>query len=207
MRDLEKRGRGRPKGTTIPEDEARLVKVADAVVKDPSLRATTAIKRVLHAEGLGEAGMAAAVRRLQGKWKERHEDLRAAAARRQEARAEHVSYSGGPGLGLGLARYPGESAAEIAARIHWEATDHRAREALLQYDHLVGPAAAALRAQEEAMRYQMPHYHDVAGSIATEQLLESYRRLDEQMRYSALDEAIRRAQATLDPLGYRSGRW
>lgn len=204
MKDLEKRGRGRPKGTTIREDETRLVKVADAVVKDPSLKATTAIKRVLHAEGLGEAKMAAAVRRLQGKWKERHADLRAAATRRQEARdTEHVPYFGS----LGLARYPGESIGEIAARIHREAIDQRARDALLQYEHLLDPVSEALREHDKFMRDQMLQYKDLGRSSATEQLSEAVRHFDEQMRYSGLDEAIRQAQATLDPLGYRSGRW
>jgi hypothetical protein len=58
-----KRSRGRPRGTGL-NDSPALRKVADMLAADPTLKPTTAIKRVLNRPD------ETAVRRLQGKWKD-----------------------------------------------------------------------------------------------------------------------------------------
>lgn len=72
-----KRGRGRPKGDGI-DDDAELARIADMIVAAPGLRPTTAYKRIVRRPGL------AAIRRIQDKWKARHEPLLAAARHRRD---------------------------------------------------------------------------------------------------------------------------
>jgi hypothetical protein len=75
-----KRGRGRPVGTGI-DDEPALARIADMIVANPSLRPTTAIKRVL------DKPEPSIVRRLQVKWKEDAVGRLAAARARRDAPA------------------------------------------------------------------------------------------------------------------------
>ena len=85
-----KRGRGRPPGTGL-DDSPTLRKVADLIAANPSLKPTTAIKRVL------ERPTDTAVRRLQGKWKEHGPRYRAEAqARRSVPATRRASRSHAP---------------------------------------------------------------------------------------------------------------
>lgn len=68
MSNSSKRPRGRPKGSG-KNDTPDLVKVADLIAHDPTLRPTTAIKRVLASKKLQPGEMEQTVlRRLQHKW-------------------------------------------------------------------------------------------------------------------------------------------
>ena len=73
-----KRNRGRPRGTEL-DDSPTLKKVADMLAADPSLKPTTAIKRIL------DKPTETAVRRLQGKWKDQGTRYRADALARRSA--------------------------------------------------------------------------------------------------------------------------
>ena len=85
-----KPGRGRPPGTGL-DDSPTLRKVADLIAANPSLKPTTAIKRVL------ERPTDTAVRRLQGKWKEHGPRYRAEAqARRSVPATRRASRSHAP---------------------------------------------------------------------------------------------------------------
>lgn len=70
-------GRGRPRGTGKP-DQPALLKVAELLAADPSLKPTTAIKRVIGIQNDSD------IRRLQVKWKAHGSALLAEAKRRRE---------------------------------------------------------------------------------------------------------------------------
>ncbi|MBT2246986.1 hypothetical protein JQK15_26180 [Sphingobium sp. BHU LFT2] len=80
MNGTNKRGRGRPHGTGL-NDEKTLGQIAGHMVRNASLRPTTAIKRVLRNPD------SATIRRLQVKWKAQGEDFLAKARERREAEA------------------------------------------------------------------------------------------------------------------------
>jgi hypothetical protein len=63
-----KRQRGRPCGSG-KDDSAPLAKVADLMVRESSLKATTAMKRVVRGRHDWGATDATLIRRWQGKWK------------------------------------------------------------------------------------------------------------------------------------------
>lgn len=75
----EKRGRGRPPGTG-KNDARTLEAVADMVIATPTLRPTTAMRRV------ARKATEADIRRFQAKWKEERETLLERARVRAEAR-------------------------------------------------------------------------------------------------------------------------
>ncbi|RQH13604.1 hypothetical protein [Bradyrhizobium sp. RP6] len=76
-----KRGRGRPKGSG-KNDGPILDRVADAIVKDPQLKPTTAMLRIIRGQSGWDATEATLLRRLQGKWKNESEKLLNAARER-----------------------------------------------------------------------------------------------------------------------------
>lgn len=76
-----KKRRGRPTGSTLKGDLKLLHKMADLILKEPSLTPTTAIKRVV------ADWTETIVHRLRGKWKKQRETLLAAARERQDATA------------------------------------------------------------------------------------------------------------------------
>ena len=79
--DTEKRQRGRPRGSG-KDDSGTLARVADLLVCEPSLKATTAMKRILPERDWGASDATTLVRRLQAKWKSTHETELAAARER-----------------------------------------------------------------------------------------------------------------------------
>ena len=94
-----KRPRGRPKGSG-KDDSKDLYRIADLLVADPSLKPTTAIKRI------GRHNPSD-IRRLQVKWKATRDDLLAAANKRKvDAERERLvpaEYGAFPDLGEHLA--------------------------------------------------------------------------------------------------------
>jgi hypothetical protein len=87
----EKRPRGRPRGSG-KNDLPQLAQVADLLVRDPSLKPTTAMKRVMRGRKDWDATDSTLLRRWQVKWKANGAGLRATAreaARRQQAVASY----------------------------------------------------------------------------------------------------------------------
>lgn len=81
-----KRGRGRPKGSTIKSDAQHLDAIADLMVRNPDLKKTPAISQVVQ-KAFPEQKWEAAERRLLRKWNETVEErLEAAQERRREER-------------------------------------------------------------------------------------------------------------------------
>jgi hypothetical protein len=78
MNDLAKRGRGRPRGTGL-NDNPTLTKMADMIILNPRLRATTALKCVLKEPD------ASTIRRIQAKWRGVGQDYLEKARARQAA--------------------------------------------------------------------------------------------------------------------------
>jgi hypothetical protein len=78
-----KRRRGRPPGTG-KNDEGRLIQVAELMVRDASLRPTTAMKRVIYFRAERSETDATLVRRLQVKWRTSGEGLLARARKAAE---------------------------------------------------------------------------------------------------------------------------
>jgi hypothetical protein len=79
---IEKRPRGRPRGSG-KDDSRPLAQVADLLVREPLLKPTTAIKRIVRkCNDRNVASEAALVRRLQAKWKENGNSLLTAARER-----------------------------------------------------------------------------------------------------------------------------
>lgn len=87
MSSTNKRGRGRPHGTGLNDDKA-LREIADLLQRYPSLRPTTAIKRVLRNPG------SATIRRLQVKWKAQGDAYLDMARERRDAETAARSPSG-----------------------------------------------------------------------------------------------------------------
>ncbi len=85
-----RRQRGRPRGSG-KDDSAPLAKVADMMVHNPSLKPTTAMRRVLRdCDHRGEATDPTLLRRWQGKWKADRNSLLAAARDRARPRSAPV---------------------------------------------------------------------------------------------------------------------
>ncbi len=82
----ERRGRGRPRGEG-KKDSEYLAKVADLMVKNPSLRPTTAMKQIVHQRNDWGCLDDSVLRRFQVKWRQSGEIQMAAAVRRQRASA------------------------------------------------------------------------------------------------------------------------
>ncbi len=81
-----KRGRGRPKGSTIKSDAQHLDAVADLMVRNPDLKKTPAISKVVQ-KAFPQQKWEAAERRLLRKWNDTAEErLEAAEERREEER-------------------------------------------------------------------------------------------------------------------------
>ncbi len=78
MSDMKKRGRGSPHGSGL-NDENSLQQIADLILRNPALRPTTAIKRVLRNPD------SATLRRLQVKWKAQGEEQLTKARGRRDA--------------------------------------------------------------------------------------------------------------------------
>ena len=100
MSDLPKRPRGRPKGSG-KDDSPVLNQVADLIVRDPSLKPTTAIKDVIDGDNLST------IRRLQGKWKKGGDSFLMAARKRKakaaSAPAAHTGIASAFAYGASLA--------------------------------------------------------------------------------------------------------
>lgn len=79
-------GRGRPKGDGV-DDSARLARVADALVANPSLSPSSAMRQTDPAPNQSD------LRRLQGKWKKRKQELLQAAEARAAERREREAVS------------------------------------------------------------------------------------------------------------------
>ncbi len=100
MSDQPKRPRGRPKGSG-KDDNPALNQIADLIVRDPSLKATTAIKRVIDGNNPSD------IRRLQVKWKKDGDAFLFAARKRQanaaSARGAHADIASPFAYGTSLA--------------------------------------------------------------------------------------------------------
>lgn len=98
-RDMKPKKRGRPKGT-CKDDGEKLAAIAEALVREPSMKPTTAIKRCGYTNE-------ADIRRLQYKWSQEGANYLAAAKSRQPA-AQRPSHpaprtsSPRPGYGFGI---------------------------------------------------------------------------------------------------------
>jgi hypothetical protein len=92
-----KKQRGRPKGTVIPTDRRVLSSMADLLLKEPALRPTAAIKRIL------PDWTDSVVHRLTGKWRKQKEALLADARQRQDAREVRGTTTGGIRAGGSMA--------------------------------------------------------------------------------------------------------
>jgi hypothetical protein len=77
----EKRPRGRPRGSG-KDDAPHLARVADLLVGEPSLKATTAMKRIMQGGKDWGASEPTLLRRWQVKWREQSESSLAAAGER-----------------------------------------------------------------------------------------------------------------------------
>jgi hypothetical protein len=77
----DKRPRGRPRGSG-KNDTAFLARIADLLVRDPSMRPTTAMKRVMSSSEGWQETEETLLRRLQVKWKQQGETLLMAAHER-----------------------------------------------------------------------------------------------------------------------------
>lgn len=96
----QKKPRGRPKGTVIPADSRTLSAVADLLLREPALRPTAAIKRVV------PDWTDSVVHRLRGKWRKQHGALLAEARQRADAReARRMSSASMPAGVGGIASY------------------------------------------------------------------------------------------------------
>jgi hypothetical protein len=82
---IEKRPRGRPRGSG-KNDLPQLAQVADLLVCDPSLRPTTAMKRIMRSAKNWEARDETLLRRWQVKWKEHGVSLIEVARERAQPR-------------------------------------------------------------------------------------------------------------------------
>jgi hypothetical protein len=82
---IEKRRRGRPRGSG-KNDAPYLAQVADFLLRDPSLKPTTAMKRVVAGRKDWSASDETLLRRWQIKWKEQGQALMAAARERARPR-------------------------------------------------------------------------------------------------------------------------
>lgn len=83
----QKKPRGRPKGTVISTDWNTLEAIADLIVREPTLRPTTAIKRVV------TDWTDTIVHRLLGKWRKSNAALLSEAQQRQKERCDPTSIS------------------------------------------------------------------------------------------------------------------
>ena len=91
----QKRKRGRLKGTQI-NDSRPLNLVADLMIKEPDLKKTPAIRRVVEAN-FREHDHSKTIRRLLRRWKDQGEErLAEAKARRDEAKIESTNYGSKP---------------------------------------------------------------------------------------------------------------
>lgn len=104
MDNAAKRGRGRPAGSGL-NDGPVLAKIADMMIAVPTLKPTTAAKRVL------DAPDDATIRRLQAKWKKAGQRYLDQALARRDAKISRQTESG-PGLRvarhIALAQLAGE---------------------------------------------------------------------------------------------------
>lgn len=83
----QKKLRGRPKGTVIATDQKTLEAIADLIVREPALRPTTAIKRVV------PNWTDTIVHRLLGKWRKSNAALLLDAQQRRKERRDSTSIS------------------------------------------------------------------------------------------------------------------
>lgn len=88
-----KKPRGRPKGTVIPTDRRVLNAVADLLLREPALRPTAAIKRLV------PDWTDSVVHRLMSKWRKEGQALLAEARQRQETRAARNASAGNASVG------------------------------------------------------------------------------------------------------------
>jgi hypothetical protein len=80
---IAKRPRGRPRGSG-KNDRPYLEKIADLLLRDPSLTPTTAMKRIIRGKGDWDASDETLIRRWQVKWKEQSDSLMTAARERAQ---------------------------------------------------------------------------------------------------------------------------
>jgi hypothetical protein len=132
-----KKPRGRPKGTDIPTDRRVLNALADILLREPALKPTTAIKRLV------PDWTESVVHRLMGKWRKGRLALLADAQKRQEAKATRADAAGSAPVGGSM----GSLAAQMRA-IH-ESPSLRAAHEMMN-----SPAMKAIReiADSPAMR-------------------------------------------------------
>lgn len=139
-----KKQRGRPKGTVIPTDRKALNAVADLILREPTLRPTTAIKRVV------PNWTDSVVHRLIGKWRKEREALIAEAQQREDVRAVRRNSAG-----AGAASYSG---ANIHANIR-HLYDNQAVRAAREFAN--SPAIKAMQAMMDSPAMKaMREMHD-----------------------------------------------
>jgi len=123
---LQKRARGRPPGTGL-DDTSQLVVVADMMLADPSLKATTAMRRAF--TGIGPSHL----RRLQAKWRKGSSRFVMAAREKVRPRVETANDV------RGMSATPSLAALEALLP---------SRESLLAMERLLEP----IRRMQEAVR-------------------------------------------------------
>ena len=182
-----KKPRGRPKGTVIPTDQRVLNALADLLLREPTLRPTPAIKRLV------PDWTDSVVHRLMGKWRKDQQALLAKARQRQEAKAARAASAGSAPVGGSM----GSLAAQIRA-IH-ESPALRAAHEMMN-----SPAMKAMReiADSPTMR-AMREIHNSPAMRAVREIQNSpAMQAIRQMQDSPIMQVMREQQRMRRSLGF-----
>lgn len=156
-----KRGRGRPVGTGY-NDAPTLEKMADLMVAQPTLKATTAIRRILGQPGPSQ------IRRLQVKWKEGAAAFLAAAQARRAvapAPARRVSASHSPRTVRQIM--------EASRRVQEMMPSIRAAQELMNTPGMLAAQEAARRFYDSPAAQAMREFHDSPTARAMREFQDS----------------------------------